>query len=348
MIPIKNIYYMLSYAFQTLNESGYANISTEEFDNTADLFASILIKGINIQLKRGLNKNYLEVNESLSTIKGKIDISTSIKTQNVLKYKLNCNYDELSENCNFNRILKTTVFFLLKLDVSKLRKKELKKLMMYFNNVDFIDIYNIDWNIKYNKNNKSYHLLLSICNLVIKGLLHTQKEGKTKLMTYLNINEMWKLYEKFVLEYYRKHFKLLSVSSEQIDWQLDDAKNEMLPLMKSDITICDKNHVLIIDTKYYSQYSQENYGTYNWKSNNLYQIFTYVKNKEYELKNKDHHVSGILLYAKTDENIQPDNIYSMSGNKISIKNLDLNLPFIEISKQLDAIVEKEFLIKATH
>ena len=112
MIPIKNIYYMLSYAFQTLNESGYANISTEEFDNTADLFASILIKGINIQLKRGLNKNYLEVNESLSTIKGKIDISTSNKTQNVLKYKLNCNYDELSENCNFNRILKTTVFLI--------------------------------------------------------------------------------------------------------------------------------------------------------------------------------------------------------------------------------------------
>ncbi len=31
MIPIQNIYYMLSYAFQILNEQGYKNIATEQF-----------------------------------------------------------------------------------------------------------------------------------------------------------------------------------------------------------------------------------------------------------------------------------------------------------------------------
>ena len=29
MIPIKNVYYMLSYAFQMLNEQGYKNLATE-------------------------------------------------------------------------------------------------------------------------------------------------------------------------------------------------------------------------------------------------------------------------------------------------------------------------------
>ena len=33
MIPIKNIYYMLSYAYQILNEQGYRDIALEEFDN---------------------------------------------------------------------------------------------------------------------------------------------------------------------------------------------------------------------------------------------------------------------------------------------------------------------------
>lgn len=37
MIRIQNIYYMLAYAFQVLNEQGYKNIATEEFDNTAEL-----------------------------------------------------------------------------------------------------------------------------------------------------------------------------------------------------------------------------------------------------------------------------------------------------------------------
>ena len=56
MIRIQNIYYMLAYAFQVLNEQGYKNIATEEFDNTAELCAAILARGISTQVKRGLGK----------------------------------------------------------------------------------------------------------------------------------------------------------------------------------------------------------------------------------------------------------------------------------------------------
>ena len=44
MICIQNIYYMLSYAFQVLNEDGYKQVATEEFENTAELCAAILFK----------------------------------------------------------------------------------------------------------------------------------------------------------------------------------------------------------------------------------------------------------------------------------------------------------------
>ena len=51
----------------------------------------------------------------------------------------------------------------------------------------------------------------------------------------------------------------------------------------------------------------------------------------------------MLLYARTDETIQPDNVYQMSGNKISVKTLDLNLDFSTIAAQLNAIVEEHFV-----
>ena len=70
MIPIQNIYYMLSYAFQILNEQGYKNIATEQFNNTAELMAAILEKGIAIQLKRGLGKEYISQTEALSSLRG--------------------------------------------------------------------------------------------------------------------------------------------------------------------------------------------------------------------------------------------------------------------------------------
>ena len=144
MIPIRNVYYMLSYAFQILQEQGYNNISTEDFDNTAELCSAILSKGISLQLKRGLNKDYIEVKEPLSAIKGKIDISDSVKTRSIMKSQLVCSYDEFSENSYFNKILKTTVMLLLKADISKSRKKELKNLMMFFSNVDTLDVHDFN------------------------------------------------------------------------------------------------------------------------------------------------------------------------------------------------------------
>ena len=57
MIPIQNIYYMLSYAFQVLNEQGYKKIAAEKFDNTAELCAAILAKGTAVQVKRGWDGN---------------------------------------------------------------------------------------------------------------------------------------------------------------------------------------------------------------------------------------------------------------------------------------------------
>ena len=77
---------------------------------------------------------------------------------------------------------------------------------------------------------------------------------------------------------------------------------------------------------------QEQFNKHILHPANLYQIFTYVKNKEYELRDKDHRVSGMLLYAKTDEKIYPNNVYQMSDNQITVRILDLNLPFTEIAE----------------
>ena len=80
---------------------------------------------------------------------------------------------------------------------------------------------------------------------------------------------------------------------------------------------------------------QSRYDSYSLHSGNLYQIYTYVKNTA--AGHPDSKVSGLLLYAGTDETIQPDNTYAMSGNRISVKTLDLNQKFTTIANQLDSI-----------
>lgn len=342
MIPVQNIYYMLSYAFQVLNEQGYKDIATEQFDNVAELCAAILSKGIAVQLKRGLGKEYIPQTEALSSLRGKIDITESIKTQSLLRKQLICTYDDFTVNSYLNRILKSTMELLLHADISKARKKVLRKLMIYFADVDVLDVHSINWNIRYDRNNQTYRMLVSICYLVVKGLLQTNTDGSTRLMDFIDEQRMCRLYEKFILEYYRREHQEITARASQIPWQLDDSFSDMLPVMQSDITLSKGTRTLIIDAKYYEHNTQVQYGVHTLYSGNLYQIFTYVKNKEVAYGDSPHEVSGMLLYAKTDEQIQPDHVYHMSGNKISVRTLDINCPFTQVREQLEQILSEHF------
>lgn len=341
MIPIRNIYYMLSYAFRALNPQGYKRVSVEQFDNVLEMLSSVLSRGISIQIKRGIGKGYLEKIEPLCSPRGRFELSESIKTNCIHKNHLICSYDIFSENIYMNRIIKSTLELLIRSDISKTRKKELRRLLVYFSDVSSLDVNKINWNMHYNRNNRTYQMLVSICHMIIKGLLQSNSDGSKRLMNFIDEQQMHHLYEKFIFEYYRRHFPQISVSSSEIKWAIDGNEVYMLPIMKTDIMLTYNDKILIIDAKYYSSNTQTRYDTHKIHSHNLYQIFTYVKNKSYQLKeNSD--VSGMLLYAQTDNDIQPNNTYMMSGNQISVKTLDLNCEFNEISTQLNSIVRDYF------
>lgn len=297
-----------------------------------------------LQLKQGLYKEYISRQEELSSMRGKINMPGTIKNRLAHKRVLTCDFDELSENNLLNQILKTTVTLLLRNGkVQAKYKDDLKKKMLYFSNVEIIEPTGIKWSsIRFQRNNQTYRMLVSICQLIIEGMLITTDSGDYRLASFVDEQRMCRLYEKFILEYYSRHYPEISVSASQIPWSLDDGIGTMLPVMQSDIHLQRGNTVLIIDAKYYSHTTQSQFDKHTIHSNNLYQIFTYVKNRSYQFGEEKNTVSGMLLYAKTEEEIQPDNVYQMHGSQISVKTLDLNQSFAEIANQMDRIVESHF------
>lgn len=343
-ILINNIYHMLSYAFQILTQDTYDDVAIESFDEMYDLLAAILARGIGIQLKQGLYCEYINRQEELSVLRGKINMSGTIKNQLVHKRVLTCDFDDLSENNLFNQIIKTTVSLLLRNDTVKSKyKDDLKKKMLFFSNIELLEPTSIRWSsIRFQRNNQTYRMLISICQLILEGMLMTTDTGEYRLASFVDEQRMCRLYEKFILEYYNRHYPELKVSASQIPWSVDDGVRTMLPMMQSDIHLQKGNTVLIIDAKYYSHTTQTQYDKHTLHSNNMYQIFTYVKNRDYEFGEEEHTVSGMLLYAKTEEEVQPDHVYQMHGNQISVRTLDLNLPFVDIAGQLNQIAESHF------
>lgn len=343
-IFIKNIYYMLSYAFTALDQNTYEDVAAEKFENIHNLFAALLASGIGRQLKQGLYREYLNRREDIAVVRGKINMPGTIQNQLARKRILTCEYDELSENNLLNQILKTTVLLLLRhVKVDQKYKDNLKKEMLFFANVDTVNPATIRWSdFRFHRNNWSYRVLLSLCQLVLEGMLLTTESGEYKFDSFISNRCMSRLYEKFILEYYTKECPQVAATASQIPWALDDGNGTMLPIMQSDIMLTRGNRALIIDAKYYTHTMQVQYDVRTLHSDNLYQIFAYVKNKDAEFGNRPHAVSGMLLYAATDEAVRPDNTYYMSGNKISVRTLDLSRVFPEIAAQLNAIVKEHF------
>lgn len=345
MILVQNIYWMLSYAFETLNEQGYKRCAKENFDNALDLLSSILEKGLTYQVKRGVNKYYVEKQESLNTLRGKIDIQGTIQNRIRQTQKLDCIYEEFSINTYFNQIIKTTVERVLLVSKDVKNKDALKRLMVYFKDVDILPLRGINWKLHFDRNNQSYRMLLYICHLIVDGMIQSTQDGNIKLLDYIEEKHLAHLYEKFILKYYQKHFSgKFKAEARQIKWALDDENVDslFLPEMQTDITLTNGNKVLIIDAKYYPHNSSSGqFGKKTIHSHNIYQIFTYVKNKAAEDSSLE--VGGLLLYAKTDDEQQVYGDYLISGNYIGATTLDLSQDFQTVKDKLDSIGNKLYM-----
>ena len=338
-ILIRNIYYMLAYAFQELRQNNYEEIEGESFDDIYDLFAEILCRGISYQLKQGLYREYVSHNESLLTVRGKINMSETIRNKKRNNQQINCDYDMLTENNIYNQILVATTHILLKhSDVKKETKMRLKKLMLFFQNVGVIDIHTIHWDrLRFDRNNRNYRMLLYICYFIVREWLFTTENGNFKMQAFSD-DHLCRLFEKFVLEYYKKHHPEFKPEAKQIEWNIikEQTDTSVLPIMQTDILLTIGERTLIIDTKYYSKILQQQYGKETIRNNNLYQIRTYVN--EYDREHL-HNVDGMLLYAKTkNDDFDDATINHRDGYSLFIRTLDLNTDFDGIKKRLESFV----------
>ena len=338
-ILIRNIYYMLTYAFQDLRQNNYDDIAGEKFDNILDLFAEILFRGVSYQLKRGLHKDYIQESDDLPTIKGKIAFNDTIKLRLQRKKLVTCDFDNFTEDNIHNQIIKSTLSLLISsAEVKTARKRRLRSLLLFFSNVSDCDLKSTRWNsIKYDRNSSTYRMLHHFCYFVVRRLLLTTETGPYKTNNF-DEELMSRLFEKFVLSYYRKHYPQYSARSAKVEWNIDveESTLSLIPEMRTDIMLTFPKRTLIIDTKYYGQSMQVYMDKVTIHSNNLYQINSYVLHED---KGHSGNVDGMLLYAKTQEAISLEGQMKLNdGNMIYFQNLDLNHDFGSIKHQLDALI----------
>ena len=108
-IPIENIYYLLCYAWDRMEEGDVVDVSEVGLQRLPDLFAQVLVHGVGHLLRRGLDRGYVGFADDVAGVRGKLDLSSTLKRQTLTRARTRCHVDELSYDVVHNQILKATM-----------------------------------------------------------------------------------------------------------------------------------------------------------------------------------------------------------------------------------------------
>lgn len=340
-IRIENVYYMLAYAFTALRMGAYAKISPDEFVNAEDLFGWIIGLGMSQLVKRGLHREYVDVTEDISVLRGKVDLRGTIAHRVARRQLLAVEHDEFSEDNLFNQILKTTAVSLARTNRLKVSGDLVRRSLLRFGNVRTVEPRDIRWDrLRYQRNNQQYLMLVNVCRFVLEHMMMSETEGDARVLNLdFSCAKMHELFEAFVRAYFARHFNLRT-DVRKIQWDLaDGADLTCLPNMQADVVLERDGHALIIDTKFYGKILSGRKGG-KVINDHLYQILAYVNN--YQAAHREMNVAGLLLYAKTTADDLDKAEWMIGGHKIGVRTLNLNQKFSAISRALDEIAYEHF------
>ncbi|WP_338792523.1 5-methylcytosine-specific restriction endonuclease system specificity protein McrC [Bernardetia sp. MNP-M8] len=350
-IPIKNIYYLLCYAWNKLDESQRINVSIDDKTELLDLFAKVLITATKVLLKRGIDRDYIENVQEINAVKGKLQVSQTLKQNLLSKQKTVCSFDDFSFNILQNQILLSTIQRLINTrNIDRNLKTELiflqKKLPQTIEKIELKN--SLFSQVKIHRNNRFYGFVMNVCYIIFENTLPSESEKdneKRDKGSYIfsdftrDERKMNQLFEAFIRNFYKiEQTKFITVKKEIIKWDFENdlEADTYLPRMETDISLENETEKIIIDAKYYQETMKKNYGKDKIQSTNLYQLFSYLLNQE-DGNEKTITAKGILLYPTIEKEYNLS--YQFKNHQIQIKTLNLNADWREIEKRLKEIIE---------
>lgn len=334
-IPIANIYYLLCYAWNRLEQGKIVDVSRLPSTELIDLFALVLCDGIRHLARRGLEQGYEDREEELSGIRGRIDIAQSLRRSSFFRGRAHCRYDELSVDTIPNRILKSTLISLLGVkELDKSLRRQAFRTARSLHEVSDVRLSQRMFDaIRITSNNLFYRFLLSICRLIFESLLVDQQSGLTKFRDFTrDEKKMALLFQSFLSNFIARECSHWKVKSENIAWQAvstTDPSLLLLPIMQTDISAVRPGEYRIIDAKFYRQNMSYHFGSEKFHSSNLYQMASYLMNSR---PRGDVQASGMLIYPRVDRDIRAR--YQILGRAISICTVNLNAPWQAIDAEI--------------
>lgn len=199
--------------------------------------------------------------------------------------------------------------------------------------------------VQLDRNRQVERFLLAVCRLVHDQLLVDERSGDARFADFTG-ERMEKLFEAFATEFFRRELVDYRVNpgGRRISWDDDgtsDSQRSMIPGMEADVILeAPKRQAgparrIVLDTKYYVEALSGRHGARKLRSENLYQLLPYVRNREATEQPGPRH-EGILLYPVVNAPLRVD--VHLEGFSIRARSIDLSQKWSRIHADMLTIV----------
>jgi 5-methylcytosine-specific restriction enzyme subunit McrC len=342
-IPIANIYYLLCYAWDALEEKdALADAGALESPDLLNLFARVLASGTHRLLHRGLDRGYLPREEELAGVRGKLLATPTLRRNLLRKGRAMCAWDELEYDTLPNRILKTTLVRLAAGELEPRAHAAVRDVLRWLSPVSTMDMRATHFRrVQLHRNNRIYSFLLHVCEFVHEHWLPDAAGGPSRFRDFVR-EGLPALFEKFVFNFYAHELPAgWTTSAPHIEWPMSEANADaraLVPRMMTDVCISGPGRAVILDTKFYATALTGNaYGSDKLRAGHLYQLFAYLRHRAHEPGWEQ--AEGVLLYPRVERDFAPE--FTTHGHRIRALTVNLHQPWRDIERELLAVTASQ-------
>lgn len=314
---LQNLFYMLSYSGQ-FNIPNKSLSSLEKYNGSFfEILIGMFAEELLDKVQNSAHHEYILEEDNRSYLRGKLLMSNHIKANGLLANKFYSQTDEFTVNNSLNQTLKFVSSGLYQLTNESSNKKQLRKCLALFDEVDNVRITRSQADrIHLTRLNKRFENLLMLARLFLNNQTLVAKSGRHDSWTILI--DMNVLFEEFVARALQRG---LSNSRYQVVTQGPRDKfvrnvedDRTVFVTKPDISIVmDKVVLKIADTKY--KKLAEDDTKYGVSQPDLYQMFAY--SRKYNTRDIT------LIYPKTN-GVQSHTLELPDETRVNIRSIDLS------------------------
>lgn len=324
-IPIKNIYWLLFYAWKGDPLCGKRKVVIDDIKMPQDLLGMILKISMSQILTQGLTRNYKERTEEIIGLRGRPLLALSASRRLLAQGKSICLVDELDTDIACNQIAKAAITKILKTKIDSVIAADLHQILNKLISVseppDPIALFR---NLQLGSNDRRYQIVIECARLIFcSGVPNTEGTGSVfrdfrdddKLMEWI--------FEEFVRQFAKRHVLSWKDSrSSRMHWGIEP--NALIPSLKTDITLTTEKQSLIVETKCNKEIVQSNnFSQEKVRSSHLQQLYSYLGGERHRTNLPPDQIRGLLLYAQPEVGVVNTDTRLHEFN-ISIRSLNLN------------------------